>query len=363
MADRNRDGIEDFGAGSTVTKPRRMRTPLDKPGNRPPPRLVDDFGMPIIYRPDPGSLLREPQPGDISYVEPTDPVSDAEQAEIDRRQRDIYATITQTLAEYEVMGPDIEALIQQLIIEDATEAEWLLRIRETQTWKDRFAGNEMRRAAGLSPLSPNEYIAYERSAHQLMSEARLPAGFYDSRADYTELIGRDISLRELSRRIDNGYRAVANAAPEIRRAFADYFGADGDSALAALFLNYDKGVDVLEKHVAAAQFGGIGRRFGFNPDQNIALRAADIGITQEMANAGFGQLVELAPLFTETISESEDLTAEKQGFDSVFGFNPQAVDEIRQRREARVARGKGSQAGTSITNQGALGLRIASQDE
>lgn len=287
----------------------------------------------------------------------------ASEAEGARRERDIYSAIQAKLAEYEIDDPAVMQLIKQLIQDDAGVDEVMLKIRETAAWKTRFAGNEERRARGLNQLSPAEYIAYEREARQLMREAAMPAGFFDSNADFVSLIGRDISARELSRRIQNGYVKVSQAPMEIRQAFSDYFGANGDAALASLFLNFDKGVDVLERHVAAAEFGGTARRFGFADNQVIAERAAELGIDRGRAEQGMGELIDINHLFRESVTEADDLVAEREGFGSVFGFTPGDTEKIRRRREQRIASASGSTSGAMITREGVLGFRTASTNE
>lgn len=301
------------------------------------------------------------QPGSTTGPRSTgDAALDAANA---RLRRDIYSSIESLLKQYEIEDPNLMGLVQQLLEDDASEAEIQLKIRDSQAWKTRFAGNEARKQRGFAPLDPQTYIAWEQEARQLMREANLPAGFFDTKEDFVEMIGKDVSIRELNRRISNGFVKVSQAPAEIRAAFADYFGANGDAALAALFLNYEKGADVLEKHVAAAEFGGTARRFGFRDDQVIAQRAADLGISRDQAEQGMAQVIDINHLFNETVSEAEDFTAEREGFGSVFGFTPQDADRIRRRRETRTASMSGSTAGAMISREGVLGFRTASTSE
>jgi hypothetical protein len=291
---------------------------------------------------------------------PKTPEELAEDSQKEREQRNIYATIEATLAEYELDTPEMLALVKRLIESDASPAEIWLEVRKTQTWKDRFAGNEERLARGLNALDPQAYIQYERDARRLFSEAGLPDSFYDHRSDFVGLIGRDVSLRELQRRVQDGFVQVTQAPIEIRQAFANYFGVQGDAALAALFLNYDRAVEVLMKQVAAAEFGGTGTRFGLQFGRSVAERAADLGISRDQAEAGFGKILEFKPLFEETITERDDFTAEREGANSVFGFQPTDIDKIRQRRAQRLANMGGAIAGSVVTQGGALGMRAIS---
>ncbi len=51
--------------------------------------------------------------------------------------------------------------IKNLLINDTPVSEFGLRLRGTDAYKDRFKANEARIAAGLSALSPAEYVALE----------------------------------------------------------------------------------------------------------------------------------------------------------------------------------------------------------
>jgi hypothetical protein len=52
-------------------------------------------------------------------------------------------------------------------------------LQDTSEYKQRFQGNEARKAAGLPVLSPAEYLSTEASYRQIMQSAGLPSGFYD----------------------------------------------------------------------------------------------------------------------------------------------------------------------------------------
>ena len=69
--------------------------------------------------------------------------------------------------------------------EDIISGDIILgRIRETEQYKTRFAGNIARRNAGFNVLSEVEYIQMENAYRQLMRASGLPAGFYDQSSDF-----------------------------------------------------------------------------------------------------------------------------------------------------------------------------------
>lgn len=220
-------------------------------------------------------------------------------------------------------------------------------LRQTDVYKARFAGLVARVDAGLPAMSEAEYLAYEESADQLMRQSAIPAGMRN-RQIYADLIAGNVSLAELNERIENGYVRVNSAAPEIRAAFAEYFGAAGDGALAAFFIDKDLALPVLQRMVRTAETAGVGRQFGFDIGQDRAGQIADTGVGAEEARSGFSQLEQLDPLFTETVTEQLDLTAEEQGADAVFELGQggrEAIEKRTREREAAFAGGGGGNLG------------------
>lgn len=232
--------------------------------------------------------------------------------------------------------------------------EVLLQLRERPAYKQRFRANEERRAKGLPQLSEGAIIQFESGARELMRRANLPGGFWDSTDDFVTFLANDWSLAEIGTRINDGYAKVAQN-PEVRSAFQRYFGANGDGALAAWFLDPTKAEPVLMEQVTAATFGGVGQRFGYDIGLASATRAAQAGVGAEAAQQGFEQLGQMRPLFTETITENNDLTAEGAGVGAVFGLDATSAEEIRRRQQSRQA-AFGGGGGAAFTNQGIAGF-------
>ena len=225
----------------------------------------------------------------------------------------------------------------------------------------RFPAIQLRRKDGLAPLSPGEYVAYERRARQIMESAGLPKGFYDSRDDFTGFLVRDWSTEELSARVTEGFVEVANAPAEVRDAFGQFFGASGDAALASYFLDPGKSLPVLSEIVNTAKVGGAGRQYGFHVNADKARQVAQTGATFAQARAGFSTLSEMGSLFDETVGEGigNDLAAEREGVDAVFGTDQgQAKKKVLGRLDERVAAMSGA-GGGAANESGAFGLGSA----
>src|SRR5690606_26025042 len=158
-------------------------------------------------------------------------------------------------------------------------------------------------------------------------------------------------------RVQNGYQQVAYAAPEVREVFADYFGARGDNALAAFFIDPDRAAPVLRNMVTEAQIGGAGRQQGLMIDLATAARLRGTGVTEDEARQGFAAVRELDPLFTETVTEADDFTALGEGLAAVFNLDPAARRRLERRQAARLAAFQGG-GGAAVGQTGVLGAGI-----
>lgn len=95
-----------------------------------------------------------------------------------------------------------------------TEDRIMLEIQDTQEYKQRFAGNELRRKQGLAVLSPAEYLSVEASYRQVMESAGLPPGFYDKPDDFAKWIGKNVAPTEVKARVDAAVNFVHQAPKE-----------------------------------------------------------------------------------------------------------------------------------------------------
>src|SRR5690606_13079448 len=97
--------------------------------------------------------------------------------DINNEQRDAYEFLKRTFEGWGLgtLAPKILEFIQQGYDADTI----MLMLQDTSEYKQRFAGNVQRQAAGLPVLNPAEYLALERQYRQIMSSAGLPSGFYD----------------------------------------------------------------------------------------------------------------------------------------------------------------------------------------
>lgn len=161
-------------------------------------------------------------------------------------------------------------------------------LQDTSEYKQRFQGNEARKAAGLPVLSPAEYLSTEASYRQIMQSAGLPSGFYDQPSDFSVWIGKNVSPSEIEGRVDLATQATVLSNPSYRKAL-NQMGID-DAHLTAYFLDPNKAMPILQKSAATAQIGAEALSQGLTFDQSYAELLATSGVTRDQAQSGYSQV-------------------------------------------------------------------------
>jgi len=221
-------------------------------------------------------------------------------------------------------------------------------LQDTPEYKRRFAANEARLKAGMSVLSPAEYIAVENSYRQIMRQSGLPEGFYDSNTDFTNFISGDMSPTELQNRVDLATQATALANPAYKAALKQMGLSDGE--LAAYFLDQDKALPFLQKSAATAAVGAEALQRGLTFDQTYAEELATMGISREQAAQGYAKIAdEFSDLKTLGQIYGGGWT-QRQAEEDVFVGGTGAS----QQREKLVNREKGSFSGQAGGARGGL---------
>lgn len=270
--------------------------------------------------------------------------------------RDAMARLSMTLEQFGLGG--MIDWVRTKLLDGASEAEVALDMYNQDAFKARFPVIEARRKAGLTPVSAAEVIEFETRGREVLRRAGLTMPGLNSSEYLQGLMGADVSLVELKDRIDDGLLKVTNAPPEVRTAFTAYFGVEGDAALAGLFLDPTVAAPELEKKATTAYAGGIGARFGLTIAQGIAREIADTGVSDAGIWTGFKQIDAMRDLFAESISETTDLTAEREGIGSAFGTMAGATQTLERRAKTRKAQFAGG-GGVAATEAGAVGIGVA----
>ena len=279
-----------------------------------------------------------------------------EAARIERtnRQRDARTTITEMLQSFG-LGELADYTYREIIAQDVTNPDVIMfRLREQPAYQRRFAANAVRARKGLAELDPASYIALENQYRETLRSNGLPANFYDQTEDFTALLEGDVSPSELNERVQQGYRAVADADPAVKRQMQQLYGV-GDAELAAYFLDPERAAPLLTRQARAAQIAARGaEQGGIQLTGALAEDLARRGITEAEAQRGFaeiGALGELRQTFAgETALSTEQLVGAQ------FNQNIQAQQELERRRRLRTAEfaGGGQFARTTGATSGSI---------
>lgn len=229
----------------------------------------------------------------------------------DTKMQDAYQRLYD---EFNVLG--LGALVTEakdLIMKATSIAGMPDALRGSKVYKDRFSANDSRIKAGLSALSPAEYLAKEDAYQNIMRNYGLPASYYTvgqygKQEGFDKLLSNDVSAVELEDRISTAQQRVLNANPEVLAAIKNFYGdsiTNGD--ILAYTLDPSKGLADIKKKVTAAEIQGAANAFGLNkitadstPDQIKALEAranalAGYGVDKASAQQGFETVADLAP--------------------------------------------------------------------
>ena len=170
----------------------------------------------------------------------------------------------------------------------------MLQLQDTSEWRARFAGNEIRRKAGMDVLSPSAYLATESSYRQVMRQQGLPSGFYDNPSDFAGYIGKDVSPQEIQTRAQ-AYTDFANRSTDFATKQALAQNGMGMGDLAAYFMDKDRAVPLLQQKVAQIDVQTAANRQGLGIDNNRAAYLASIGINQATAESGYAAIGKMLP--------------------------------------------------------------------
>lgn len=270
--------------------------------------------------------------------------------------KDALARLGQLLNQYGLGG--MLDWVRSKLIGGASESEIQLEMFDQEAFKARFPVISQRQAAGLTPVSVSEVLEYEQRGREILRMAGLTSSAYTSSTYLQGLMAKDLSLNELNDRIQDGLVKVQAAPAEVRMAFGNYFGTTGDAAMAQLFLDPSIAVPELEKMATTAFAGGIGARFGIQLAQGIAREIADTNVSDAAIWQGFAQLDAIKNLFEETLAETTDLSAAKEGVQAVFNTGPGGAQSIQDRLQTRANQFKGS-GGAGSSEKGVVGFGVA----
>ena len=199
---------------------------------------------------------------------------------------------------------DLVSPLEDLIVEGMSSDEMTLRLmndpKYNKAYKTRFAANDARIAAGLSALSPADYIRLEDQYQNVMRNYGLPASYYtkDStgkQVGFEKFIAGDVSATELEERIMTAQNRVINANPEVADALKQFYPDITNGDILAYTLDPTQGLEAIKRKVTASEIGGAAMAQKLGTSVSRAEELAKYGVTKETAQRGFEVVAQAAP--------------------------------------------------------------------
>lgn len=232
----------------------------------------------------------------------------------------------------------------------SNRAALLYAARSQEAYQQRFSANARRKAAGLPELDPFEYLRIEGEYRQTLRTLGMPTDL----VSFNDLIAGDVSNAELKDRIEDGYKAVAEADPATKDALRRIYDVS-DSQLATYFLDPKRGMTEIKRAAEAAKvagggFTGLGLTLGKTEAENVLA----MGYTAQQARAKFTEAGALRGLYEEQGTEDALSVSEKVG--AAIGYDPLAAQKLERRKQLRKAQflGGGRFVGTTGATSGSI---------
>ena len=233
-----------------------------------------------------------------------------------------------------------------------------LALSQTPEYRTRFSANDKRIAAGLTALSPAEYLQLEDQYQNVMRNYGLPASYYakDStgkQIGFDELLGGDVSATELEERLSAGQERVLKSNPEVLKALKEFYPGIANGDILAYSLDPKNALKDIQRKVSAAEIGGAALAQGLATSAAGAEELLGYGVTKAQALQGFGDVAQMAPrgsalseIYNEAPYNQASATAE------VFGTSGAAA--ATQKRKRLTSLEQATFGGQSGLSQGAL---------
>jgi hypothetical protein len=225
-----------------------------------------------------------------------------------------------------------------------------LMLRETPEYQARFPAMKTLTSKGRA-ISEADYIGYEQGAAGLEQQYGLPKGML--MGNVTGLLEADVSVVELKDRVTLASAASLSAPQEFKDTLSKYYNI-GSGGLAAYWLDPAIATPLLEKQYATAQIGAEALRQNIGLDLSIASELEGLGVTQEAARTGFGEVAKQSGFS----SGAGDTASQEKLIKANVGGNAEAQKDVQRVAASRV--GRFQQGGGFISDKGgASGLGSA----
>jgi hypothetical protein len=219
----------------------------------------------------------------------------------EKARQDAFSILKDVFASYGL--EELSTLIEGYMREGIGTAQATLKLKQSQPYKDRFYGNELRLAAGRNVIDEATYLDLENSYSETLKAYGIqdyfgtgvtPAERKNRQKSIANVIGSDISAVEFKDRVSVAVDRVKNADQGTKSAFQQFYNI-GEAELVKYFLNPTQALVTLKEKATAAEIGGAAIGQGLAATSTIAEDLARFGINREQAQIGYGRIAEELP--------------------------------------------------------------------
>jgi hypothetical protein len=254
-------------------------------------------------------------------------------------------------------------LYDQMINGNDSEAGILQSLEQTPVFQQRYKvifDMRDRQAKGENVVVPtvSDVLKYESEYTQTMSQAGVPAWFYDSYTDAHDAIRRNLTTNQIADRITSSYAIVKSLPTEVKDMFQQFYGDSTDGALVAAVLDPDKTLAQLDKATRAAAIAGFGAKQNVTVSKQQAESYAELGRSVAQSQQDIQQVASLQGLTSSTFGESATQLSEDVAFQAGAMGNVEANKQLEDRLLGRQLRQRDAAGGAFVASAGTTGLGV-----
>ena len=199
---------------------------------------------------------------------------------------------------------DLVTPLKGLITSDISPSEFTIRLRDSQAYRDRFRGNQLRIQNGLAAVNEAQYLALEDQYQNIMRNYGLPESYYSRgylgrQQGLEQFIANDVSATELEDRIATAQQRIQYANPEVGIALRTFYPDITNGDLLAYALDPTKGLEQIKRRITAAEIGSSAVQMGLATNVTDAEYLARYGVTKAQAQQGYRTAAEILPTATK----------------------------------------------------------------
>jgi len=288
----------------------------------------------------------------LTYVNGVSTISLAAKAE----RQSAYDSL---LAEFNKYGlgslvKDIRGLIEK----DVPPSQFVIELRNTEAYQNRFKANAERIKKGFSALNESDYIRNEDAYRNTLRKYGLTQ--FDNDEYVSKFISNDIRPEELGERVLLAVNRIKMADPLISRTLREYFPNITQQDLVGYILDPSTQLPSIQQKITTAEIGSAARRQGIEPGVSVASQLAAQGITEADAQKGYAIIADILPT-AEKLSGLYGKSMETYGLTEGEQEQFNQLASAQRKRKNLIGREIAEFSGQSGVARGSLGTATGGQ--